>query len=113
MHELGVVKAVIQTVESIMVQEKLETVQKIVLEIGELSGVVPAYLEACYPAAVYNTAMEHTELAIETIPGMARCIRCNELFRAYEQDFICPHCGGKDLEAVSGKELMIKQIVGY
>ncbi len=113
MHEVGIVKAVISTVEEIMKKEELECVRKIVLQVGELSGIVPSYLEACYPAAVHKTFMENTELEMEVVPGISRCLQCPREFNAYEYDFTCPGCGCKKLEAVSGKEFMIKEIEAY
>ncbi len=111
MHEAGIVKMIIRTVEGIKQVEKFATVEKIVLEVGELSGVVPSYLEACYPAAVHKTFMQDTELEIEVVPGMARCLACNQEFRAYENDFSCPACSNTQLEALNGKDIMIKQIM--
>ncbi len=113
MHEVGIVKAVISTVKGIMEEQELECVGKIVLQVGELSGIVPSYLEACYPAAVDNTFMEDTELELEVVPGISRCLDCNEEFNAYKEDFTCPVCRSKTLEALSGKEFMIKEIVAY
>ena len=76
MHELGLLSAMVKTIEGIAREEELERVEKIVLQVGELSGVVPAYLESCYPAAVYKTFMEDTALELEIIPGIARCGCC-------------------------------------
>ena len=127
MHELGLLSAMVKTIEGIaqeerlvpvgrriglVSKERLERVEKIVLQVGELSGVVPAYLESCYPAAVYKTFMEDTELELEIIPGIARCERCGRQFNAVAEDLKCPDCGGEELTACGGTELMIKEIVG-
>lgn len=113
MHELGLLSAMVKTIEGIAQEERLERVEKIVLQVGELSGVVPAYLESCYPAAVYKTFMEDTKLELEVIPGIARCERCGRQFNAVAEDLKCPDCGGERLTACSGTELMIKEIAGY
>lgn len=112
MHELGLLSAMVKTIEGIAQEEGLERVEKIVLQVGELSGVVPAYLESCYPAAVYKTFMEGTELELEVVPGIARCNLCGREFNAVEADLKCPGCGGEALTACSGTELVIKEIVG-
>ena len=49
MHELGLLSAMVKTIEGIAKEEQLERIEKIVLQVGELSGVLPAYLESCYP----------------------------------------------------------------
>ena len=44
MHELGIVFNIIDTVEQVSAENELEHVNAVVLELGEVSGVVPEYL---------------------------------------------------------------------
>ena len=48
MHELGIVFHIIRQVEEIAVSNQVNEVKKVTLEIGEVSGVVPSYLEDCW-----------------------------------------------------------------
>ena len=82
------------------------------LQVGELSGVVPSYLESCYPAAVYKTFMENTALELEIVPGIARCNDCGAEFNAVACDLQCPECASQNLTALSGRDLVIKEIQG-
>ena len=111
MHELGIISAVVKTVQNIMVQENLTNVEKIVLQVGELSGVVPHYVEECYPAAVYKTPLEQTKLEMEIIAGIVRCKKCGSEFSGYKYDLRCPKCGSEELDALSGREFIIKEIL--
>ena len=111
MHELGIISAIVKTVVEIMEQENLTTVEKVVLQVGELSGVLPHYMEECYPAAVYRTPLENTKLEMEIIPGIVRCNQCGEEFNAYQNDLYCPKCGKQDMTPLSGREMVIKEIV--
>lgn len=90
MHELGVISSMVKTIEEIIKEQGFTKVQKLVLEVGELSGVVPHYMEACYPAAVYKTFMEDSVLEMETIPGIVLCKDCGKEFNAMAEDFACP-----------------------
>lgn len=111
MHELGILNAMVHTVEDVIREEGAESVEKIVIEVGELSGVVPRYLEECWPAARYKTSMEETELVVEVVPGMVKCRDCSLIFNAMDSDMQCPDCRGKNLEVLSGNDLMIKEIL--
>jgi len=111
MHELGIISSMVKTIEQIVQEQGLTQVQKLVLEVGELSGVVPRYMEECYPAAVYKTFMQDTVLELETVPGIVRCRTCGREFNAMQQDFHCPQCGGEDLEILSGNDVIIKEIL--
>ena len=110
MHELGLISAMVKSIERIVAEQGLHEVKKIVLEVGELSGVVPHNMEACYPAAVYKTCMENTVLELETIPGIVRCRSCGREFRAVDNDFHCPDCASQDMAILSGNDVLIKEI---
>lgn len=111
MHELGVVIEVIKTVANFAEKNKVTKIEKLVLQIGELSSMIPRYIEACYPAAVEGTLLQDTKLEIEILPGNAICHKCNKVFKLIESKSKCPHCGVKDFEILCGKEFMIKEIV--
>ena len=111
MHELGILSAIVKTVLDIMEKESLAEVEKIVLQVGELSGVIPHYVEECYPAAVYKTPLEKTKLEMEIVPGIVRCRACGEEFSAVLYDLKCPKCSSENLEALTGRELIIKEIL--
>lgn len=111
MHELGVVIEVVKTVENFATKNGVEKIDKVVLQIGELSSMIPKYIESCYPAAVDGTMMEKTKLEIEILPGNGMCPKCNNVFNFIQSKGICPKCNNKDIEIISGKEFMIKEIL--
>ncbi len=69
MHELGIMFNVVRSVEKIAAQNGVTKIDTLVLQVGNLSPVVPQYIEACFPAAVDGTLLEETKLKIEIIPG--------------------------------------------
>ena len=111
MHELGVVFEVVKTVLDFAEKNGVTKIDKVVLQIGELSSMIPKYIKACYPAAVDRTLMQETKLEIENVPGNAICKRCNRVFNLMEHNGKCPDCIGGQWELLSGKEFMIKEIV--
>lgn len=113
MHELGVLIEVIKTVENLAAKNRLTEIDTLVLQIGELSSVIPRYVEACYPASVEGTLLENTKLKIEVLPGNAICRRCNKVFNLVENNSKCPHCKNSDWEILCGKEFIIKEIVAF
>ena len=111
MHELGVVIEVIKSVENFAKRNEVTKIDTLVLQIGELSSMIPKYIQACYPAAVDGTLLQDTKLEIEILPGNAICKECNKVFNLIENNSKCPDCGSKDLEILCGKEFMIKEII--
>lgn len=110
MHELGVLNSMVHTIERIVNEQNLTKVHKLVLEVGELSGIVPGYLEQCWPAATYKTFMEHTILELLVIPGIVKCRCCGRVFNAVYSDLTCPGCDSNEMDILEGNDIIIKEI---
>jgi len=113
MHELGIMINVVNSIEKIAAENGVTKVETLVLQVGELSPVVPHYLEAVYPAAVDGTLLKDTKLQIEVIPGNALCRHCGTEFNLMKNKKVCPDCGQSDWELLSGTEFLIKEIVAW
>lgn len=110
MHELGIVYEVVRQITEIAKRESLTQIASVTLQIGQLSSVVPEYLEKCYPAAVDGTIMQNTVLHIEELPANAICKSCGKVFNVVDNNKICPFCGKNGWDLLSGREFFIKQI---
>jgi hydrogenase nickel incorporation protein HypA/HybF len=108
---VGVLMEVVKTVENFAKKNGVIQIQTLVLQIGELSSMIPKYIEACYPAAVDGTLLQEAKLKIEVLPGNAICKECHKVFNLIKNNNTCPKCGGKHWEILCGKEFMIKEIV--
>lgn len=111
MHEVGIISSLVKTIERIIHEEGMTEVERVVLEVGELSGIVPEYMEKCWPAATYRTFMEKTRLELHVVPGIVKCRACGELFNGAASDLRCPACGAEDMEILSGNDLIVQELV--
>lgn len=111
MHEVGIISSLVKMIERTIRAEGMTEVERVVLEVGELSGVVPAYMEKCWPAASYRTFMEKTKLEMHIVPGIVKYRDCGELFNAAANDLKCPVCGSVDMEILSGNDLIVQELV--
>lgn len=107
MHEIGVVRSMDKTVTDFAEQNDIKEDAEIVLDIGELSLVIPKYVEDIYPVVVGDTWLKDTKLVINVIPGMAEC---NELFNVIEHEGYCPNSGSFEKTILSGKDFLIREI---
>lgn len=104
---------VVEQVEKIALDNQLTEVATLVLQVGELSSVVPHYLQVCWPAAVDGTLLESTQLEIEMLSANGLCGSCGKVYALVQHQNTCPHCGGQSFEQLSGGEFFIKEIVAY
>ena len=110
MHEIGVVRQVIRTVEDFAKENGIKEVAEIVLDIGELSLVIPKYVQDIYAVTVEGSILEGAELIMNVIPGMAECDECDEIFNVIEHEGYCPNCGSFEKQILSGQDFTIKEI---
>lgn len=69
MHELGIIIEIVKTVEEFAQKNQVTRIDTLVLQIGDLSPVVPRYIQECYPAATDGTSLQNTKLKIERLTG--------------------------------------------
>mgnify|MGYP000447485946 CR=1 FL=1 len=79
MHEMTLAIQAIKSVIEFAEDNGIEKIDTVVLEIGELSLVVPEYMEDAYYAAVPHTMLAGTKLRIDTVPGNGICLDCGKV----------------------------------
>jgi len=110
MHELGIVIEVVKQVEAFALENNVKTIDTLVLQIGELSSVIPRYIEEVYPIAVEKSMLRNTKLKIEITPGLGKCDDCGFGYNIAQNNRTCPKCSSHDWTVISGKEFNIKEI---
>ena len=111
MHELGIVFHIVKTVENIALENQAEKVRKVVLQIGEVSTIIPYYLKDFWKwKCSKSELMDGCELEIETIPAITFCEDCEETYPTVQHGKICPYCGSEHTYLVQGNEHQIKEI---
>jgi hydrogenase nickel incorporation protein HypA/HybF len=113
MHELGIVINIVKQMEDYMNENNLTRIEKLVLQVGQLSEIYPKYLMDVYPLAVEGTKLEKTELVIDETPGLGRCKSCDFVYNLVENENECPLCSLKEFSVISGREFTIKEIHAY
>lgn len=111
MHELGVMLKVLDTVEDLASRNGIDRVSAIVLDIGELSSVVPMFIEDYYPVMIEDRPLfQGCELKIERTEGIAECAVCGEQYNVVEYDGHCPCCNAFEKNVLQGRDFVIKEI---
>ncbi|MGB7444778.1 MAG: hydrogenase maturation nickel metallochaperone HypA [Coleofasciculaceae cyanobacterium] len=106
MHELGITQNIVA-----IVQEHAQgaQVQRVSLEIGKLSAIMPEAIRFCFDVCTKGTVLEGAVLEIIEIPGLASCRQCSREFPLDQPFGICS-CGSVELDLIRGQELKIKEM---
>jgi hydrogenase nickel incorporation protein HypA/HybF len=106
MHELGLTRNIVAIVSEHAGDKK---VNRILLEIGKLSAIMPDAIRFCFDVCSKNTPLENADLQINEIPGLARCQVCGDEFEI-EQLFGRCQCGSNHIQCIAGEEMKIKEM---
>lgn len=107
MHEMSITQSVVEICEGHAAGRR---VTDVVLEIGELSGVVADSIEFCFEACSKGTLLEGARLKLEIVPGVGLCPSCQREHPITTLFAPCPECGAFGLSIVSGEELRVKEL---
>ena len=111
MHELGIVFYIIRDVKKVAEENGVSHVSAVVMNIGEVSTVIPDYLTDCWRwAADKEDLLRGCELKVNIIPAVTRCEDCGEEYETVRYGKACPHCHGDNTFLVCGNEVEIKEI---
>lgn len=106
MHELGITQNIVAIVAE---RANGAKVQRVSLEIGKLSAIMPDAVRFCFDVCCQGTVLEGATLEIIEIPGLARCRQCGAEVPLKQPFGICS-CGSVGLDVICGEELKIKEM---
>lgn len=111
MHEMTLAIQAIKTVLEFAEENRIENIDTVVLEIGELSMIVPRYMEEAWNAAAKTTMLENAALRMDILPGNGICLQCGRVYNIIEAQGVCPECGSRDKDVLCGEEFNVKEIL--
>lgn len=110
MHELSIAQNIVEIVEEEVSKANGKTVEKLILEVGTMSGIVREALEFALEEAIKESVLEKSKIEIINIQGMAQCENCKHEFETEEIYSVCPKCSHLYSTIIKGNELKIKSI---
>jgi len=118
MHEISIAGAIIDSVIDAAVKNNARRVNKIYLEIGELTALNPEQLKFIFETITKGTVAEGASYEIQVVKPSINCKKCYykgpiELFEKlhfFLPVIKCPKCDESDVEIVAGRECCVKKI---
>ena len=111
MHELGIVFYVIDAVKKACEENKASKVNKVTLEIGEVSSVIPSYFKDCYSWAIKKEELlKDSILDLIIVEAISFCDDCKKTYQTTKYGKTCPHCKSDNTYLVTGRDVIIKNI---
>ena len=110
MHEMSIAHSLIEILKEEMLKHEARILKSVRVHIGQMSAVVPESLSFCFGVMTSGTELEGARLLMDIIPLQAVCRDCEAAFNVRNYEFLCPHCGSRNLETVAGQDLCIAEM---
>ena len=107
MHELGITRNIVAIVSD---RSQGQTVLRVTLEVGRLSGMFSEAIRFCFDVCSKGTPLEGATLRIIDIEGRGLCDACGAEPVMTVALGRCPVCREPRLRVVAGTELNIKEM---
>lgn len=106
MHEMSTMIRLVNLACRKAEQEGGGKVTALSISVGDMTGILPAYLQKYFPAASKGTPAEGASLQIREVPIRVKCLDCGiEYLPEETAGRRCPACGGIRASILSGREL--------
>jgi hydrogenase nickel incorporation protein HypA/HybF len=109
MHEFSIVSSLLDLVEANVRKHNAGSATKVVVRVGEMSGVVAELLAEAFHVCKRGTVAEQAELVVEKQEVLIRC-NCGYQGAIKDRRFICPVCGVADVDVTAGEEMILQQL---
>lgn len=112
MHELGIIFHIIDELKVVAKENNVKHINSVTLEVGEVSTLIPSYLEDCWKWAVHKEEepLKDCLLKIEVVKAVTYCENCGKTYETVKYAKICPYCGSDHTYLLKGNEKVIKEI---
>jgi len=110
MHEYSIVQALLTQCEEIVKENDAQSVQKVVVKIGKMSGVEPHLLEIAFNTFKEKTICDGADFVMNVQPLTIECNQCKTITELDEIYYKCPECESLDVRVIDGEEMFLMSL---
>jgi hydrogenase nickel incorporation protein HypA/HybF len=111
MHEVSVMRNLLEIVEATAEREGAEKIDVIHLRIGVMAGINFNSLEFAFEILSKGTRAEGGRLEHDTVDIRGKCSECASEFHPEDLVFRCPECGSGRVDIIAGREMEVDYIL--
>ena len=108
MYEFSLTHSVNDAVQNLCRRSGWRKVRRILLKVGGMRKVNPELMSFIFAALSKDTPAEGALLSVMMLPVTIRCFSCGRTGTREDSEFMCPSCGSRNVELISGLELAIE-----
>ena len=110
MHELAIVKRILDLALEVSEQNGALPVERVAMDVGSLQNVIPEMMSFAFTAISHGTKAEGAAFEWNEIPAEVLCESCETRFRPGAPIWVCPECGAGGGRVIQGDELVLRSV---
>ncbi|MDP1784969.1 MAG: hydrogenase maturation nickel metallochaperone HypA [Sulfuricurvum sp.] len=110
MHEYSIVQALLNQCEDLAKEHHAQRITKVVIKIGQYSGVEPYLLETAFDTFKEKTICEESELVMNIQPLVIVCNHCGKESILEKPHYLCSYCESIHVRLLDGEEMMLMSL---
>ena len=132
MHEWALADGILRTALEFAKEQGAKNIKKVTVVLGELQDVGQEIVEFALNEMKRDTMAQDAEFEFQEEEAIFQCRRCKHIWKLKDVDkdlnpeiredihfvpevvhtfMVCPNCGSRDFEVISGRGVYIKEIV--
>ena len=108
MYEFSLTNSIAGTILAVCRQIGFSKVRRVMIKVGGMRKINPELMSFIFTSAVKNTPAEGAVLTVMTVPVTIRCYSCGRTNTREDTQFLCPSCGSRNVQLLSGLEFNIE-----
>lgn len=110
MHEYSIVQSLLDQCENLAETHHSQRITKVVIKIGQYSGVEPHLLQTAFETFKEKTLCDGSELVMNIQPLVIVCNACGKESILDQPHTLCSHCQSIDVRVIDGEDMMLMSL---
>lgn len=108
MHELSLVRAIVDEVEKEAAAKKARRVKRITIRFNALTSHSADHVHFSFDIVkIGHPLIKNARLQLNEVEPLLHC-RCGNQFRGHHLPDVCPKCGSVDVKAVNSTDMVLE-----
>jgi hydrogenase nickel insertion protein HypA len=109
MHEVHLVRAIIEAVESQAVAQKAKSVKRVKIRCNALTSHSGDHVRFSFDIVKKDRPLvKDAVLELNEVEPLLRCKKCNQQFHGHHLPDVCPKCGSVEVLAVNPTDMILE-----
>ncbi|MBQ7196730.1 MAG: hydrogenase maturation nickel metallochaperone HypA [Synergistaceae bacterium] len=108
MYEFSLTHSITRTLLKLCREAGWSKVRRVMIKIGGMRKINPELMSFIFTAMVKGTPAEDAVMSVLMIPVTIHCYACGRTNTREDTQFLCPACGSRNVQLLSGLEFNIE-----